>query len=91
MLASVTHISLLPSLPPSPPSDIEKWDIEKIRAYDNGNGILIKNKVEPLYGDRYLPRKFKISISVPGDNSVDLYTNDIGLVVITNKAGELEV
>jgi sulfite reductase (ferredoxin) len=27
---------------------------------------------------------------VPGDNSVDIYTNDIGLVVITDKQGNLE-
>ncbi len=37
---------------------------------------------EPLYGDSYLPRKFKIAIAIPGDNSVDLYTQDIGLVAI---------
>lgn len=73
------------------PSDIEKWDVEKIRGHDNGHGVLVKNKVEPLYGDRYLPRKFKISITVPGDNSIDLYTNDIGLVVLTDKEGVLEV
>ena len=30
-------------------------------------------------------------MTVPGDNSVDLYINDIGLVVITNDKGELEV
>ena len=70
--------------------DISKWDIETLRTHDNGNGIIVKNKVEPLYGDRYLPRKFKVSLSVPGDNSVDLYTNDIGLVVIVDKAGNLE-
>lgn len=35
---------------------------------------------EPLYGKSYLPRKFKIAIAIPGDNSVDLYTQDIGLV-----------
>jgi len=46
--------------------------------------------VEPLYGDRYLPRKFKIGVTVPGDNSLDIYTNDIGVVVITNDKGELE-
>lgn len=28
--------------------------------------------------------------AVPGDNSVDLLTNDLGLVVITNDKGELE-
>lgn len=35
---------------------------------------------EPLYGKSYLPRKFKIGIALPGDNSIDLYTQDIGLV-----------
>lgn len=46
--------------------------------------------VEPLYGPNYLPRKFKCCVTVPGDNSVDVYTHDISLVVITNQAGELE-
>ncbi|CAM9926230.1 unnamed protein product, partial [Choristocarpus tenellus] len=35
--------------------------------------------------------KFKIGVTVPGDNSLDMYTNDIGLVVITDPStGELE-
>lgn len=46
--------------------------------------------VEPIYGAQYLPRKFKIAIAVAGDNSVDLYTNDLSLVVVTNGANELE-
>ena len=37
---------------------------------------------DPLYRKAYLPRKFKIAVAVPGDNSVDLYTNDIGVVPI---------
>ena len=37
---------------------------------------------EPLYGKQYLPRKFKIGVALPGDNSIDLYTQDIGLVAI---------
>jgi sulfite reductase (ferredoxin) len=45
---------------------------------------------EPLYGPTYLPRKFKIAVTVPGDNSVDLYTNDIGVVVLTAADGSLE-
>lgn len=36
--------------------------------------------VEPIYGPTYLPRKFKIGIAYPGDNCVDIYTQDIGLV-----------
>ena len=45
---------------------------------------------EPLYGKTYMPRKFKCAVTVPGDNSVDLLTNDIGLVVFTSKSGKLE-
>ena len=37
-------------------------------------------EVEPLYGPTYLPRKFKIGIAFPGDNCVDIYTQDVGLV-----------
>jgi sulfite reductase (ferredoxin) len=36
--------------------------------------------VEPIYGDAYLPRKFKIGVAWPGDNCVDVYTNDVGIV-----------
>jgi sulfite reductase (ferredoxin) len=38
--------------------------------------------VEPLYGKTYLPRKFKTAVTVAGDNSVDLFTNDLGIVPI---------
>ena len=44
---------------------------------------------EPLYGDTYLPRKFKVAVTVPGDNSVDLLTQDIGLVAFTDPSGDL--
>lgn len=37
---------------------------------------------EPIYGNRYLPRKFKIGIGLPEDNCVDLYTQDLGLMAI---------
>ncbi|WP_346236316.1 NADPH-dependent assimilatory sulfite reductase hemoprotein subunit [Niabella insulamsoli] len=44
----------------------------------------IGEKVEedPLYKDRYLPRKLKIGIAVPPNNDVDLFINDIGLIAI---------
>ena len=35
---------------------------------------------EPLYGETYLPRKFKIGIAAPGDNCIDVYANDVGIV-----------
>jgi sulfite reductase (ferredoxin) len=37
---------------------------------------------EPLYGDTYLPRKFKIGFASPGDNCVDAYTQDVGVVPV---------
>jgi len=44
---------------------------------------------EPIYGTAFLPRKFKIAVAVPGDNSVDLYTNDLGVVPVLDRAGTL--
>ena len=35
---------------------------------------------EPLYGAAYLTRKFKIGIAAPDDNTIDVLTNDIGLL-----------
>ncbi len=37
---------------------------------------------DPLYGDTYLPRKFKCGFAYPGDNCIDVYTQDIGLVPV---------
>ncbi|UCX05880.1 assimilatory sulfite reductase (NADPH) hemoprotein subunit [Shewanella sp. HL-SH8] len=37
---------------------------------------------EPVYGQTYLPRKFKMAVSVPPDNDVDVYTNDLGFIAI---------
>jgi len=38
--------------------------------------------VDPLYGKFYLPRKFKTAFAIPPLNDIDIFTNDIGLVVI---------
>jgi sulfite reductase (ferredoxin) len=56
----------------------------------NGNGTIVHDNPEPIYGKHYMPRKFKIAVTVPGDNSVDLYSQDVSLVVMTNDRGELE-
>jgi sulfite reductase (ferredoxin) len=41
------------------------------------------NAAEPIYGEQYLPRKFKIGIAHPDDNSIDVLTQDVGLVPVT--------
>lgn len=37
---------------------------------------------DPLYQNRYLPRKFKIAITIPPYNDVDVFANDVGLIAI---------
>jgi sulfite reductase (ferredoxin) len=39
-------------------------------------------EIEPLYGEQYLPRKFKTAVAIEGDNCVDLYANDLALVAM---------
>ncbi|WP_027882618.1 NADPH-dependent assimilatory sulfite reductase hemoprotein subunit [Meiothermus rufus] len=56
----------------------------KTRAYYeiwlDGEKAASLEEHEPLYGQTYLPRKFKIAFAFPGDNCVDVYTQDIGIV-----------
>ena len=65
-------------------------EIESNRKLQFNEHVYSGVKNEPLYGATYLPRKFKCAVTVPGDNSVDLLTNDIGIVAFTNKNGSLE-
>jgi sulfite reductase (NADPH) hemoprotein beta-component len=37
---------------------------------------------DPLYGRRYLPRKFKTAFAIPPLNDIDIFTNDLGFVVV---------
>jgi sulfite reductase (ferredoxin) len=54
----------------------EIWvDGEKVEA-DAGA------EAEPIYGEVYLPRKFKIGLATPQDNSIDVLTNDIGIIAL---------
>jgi len=41
--------------------------------------------VDPLYRKTYLPRKFKTAFVIPPLNDVDIFTNDLGFVVIAEK------
>jgi sulfite reductase (ferredoxin) len=38
--------------------------------------------VDPLYGERYLPRKFKIGLAIPEDNTIDVLTNDLAIIAL---------
>jgi sulfite reductase (NADPH) hemoprotein beta-component len=41
--------------------------------------------VDPLYGKRYLPRKFKTAFAIPPLNDIDIFTNDLGFIVIAEE------
>jgi sulfite reductase (ferredoxin) len=62
----------------------------KAARQSNGSTPMRLDTEEPIYGATYMPRKFKCAVTVPGDNSVDLFSQDLSLVVITNEQGELE-
>ncbi len=42
----------------------------------------VEPAVDPLYGTRYLPRKFKIGFSYPDDNCCDVHSNDLGFLTV---------
>uniref|UniRef100_C0JT31 assimilatory sulfite reductase (ferredoxin) n=1 Tax=Nicotiana benthamiana TaxID=4100 RepID=C0JT31_NICBE len=65
----------------------EPLEVVKARN-DNSHGTNFPDSPEPIYGTQFLPRKFKIAVTVPTDNSVDIFTNDIGVVVVSNEDGE---
>ncbi len=61
--------------------------VRKVQQRQAEGAVFSGDPVEPLYGSTYLPRKFKIAVTVPGDNSVDLLTQDIGLVLFSDASG----
>ena len=66
------------------PGDSAAWEKrekgpKKKKTLVSGNALV---DVEPLYGATYLPRKFKVVITVPPYNDVDVYAHDIGLIAI---------
>jgi sulfite reductase (NADPH) hemoprotein beta-component len=66
---------------------ISNYLLPKTRAYyeiwlDEEKLIDKKEEEDPLYQDRYLPRKFKVGIAIPPNNDIDVFGNDLGLIAI---------
>jgi sulfite reductase (ferredoxin) len=62
-------------------------EVKRVKARQKDGALFSGDAEEPLYGATYLPRKFKVAVTVPGDNAVDLLTQDIGLVLFTDPNG----
>ncbi|NRA67906.1 MAG: NADPH-dependent assimilatory sulfite reductase hemoprotein subunit [Pseudobacteriovorax sp.] len=54
------------------------------------DGVQQLNIPDPIYKDRYLPRKFKIGITLAGNNSIDIYTHDLGFAATANDTGDID-
>jgi sulfite reductase (NADPH) hemoprotein beta-component len=37
---------------------------------------------DPVYGDLYLPRKFKVGFAIPPVNDIDVYAQDVGFIAV---------
>lgn len=61
-------------------SDQHRRSATGVRAIPHRSVKGRKRGAEPIYGETYLPRKFKIAVAWPGDNCVDVLANDVGLV-----------
>ena len=65
---------------------ISQLVLPKTRAYYeiwmDEEKIAERSEEDPMYQDRYLPRKFKIGIAIPPNNDIDIFTNDLGLIAI---------
>jgi len=61
--------------------------LPKTKAYHEIwlDGKKVESTEEPLYGETYLPRKFKTAIAIPPYNDVDVYANDLGFVAIVEQ------
>ncbi|HEX5538374.1 MAG TPA: sulfite reductase, partial [Methylophilaceae bacterium] len=43
-------------------------------------------KEEPVYGELYLPRKFKVGFAIPPSNDIDVYGQDLGLIAVVERS-----
>ncbi|HWL27439.1 MAG TPA: assimilatory sulfite reductase (NADPH) hemoprotein subunit [Burkholderiaceae bacterium] len=60
--------------------------IPRTRAYHaiwlDGERLTDEPEEEPIYGDTYLPRKFKMGVAIPPFNDIDVFAQDLGLIAI---------
>jgi sulfite reductase (NADPH) hemoprotein beta-component len=74
--------------------DIAELLLPKTNAYYeiwlDGDKLVEKElEADPLYQNRYMPRKFKVALAIPPNNDVDVLANDLGLIAIIEK-GKLQ-
>ena len=51
-------------------------------VFIDGKKVTAEPEAEPIYGATYLPRKFKIAVTVPPQNDVDVFAHDLSYIAI---------
>jgi sulfite reductase (ferredoxin) len=89
---------------PAPTADPQRLIVQKLadalsdatlprtRAYHQiwiDGDAMVQDEADKLYGQTYLPRKFKTAIAFAGDNCVDIFTNDAGLIALFDDKNQL--
>jgi sulfite reductase (NADPH) hemoprotein beta-component len=71
---------------------LSEYLLPRTRAYHeiwlDGEKLAGSPEVEPVYGQSFLPRKFKAAIAVPPSNDVDVFAHDLGFIAIV-EGGQL--
>ena len=62
--------------------DGEKIETSQEFGQDSSLEPSLETDFEPIYGQTYLPRKFKTAIAIPPYNDVDVFANDLGFIAI---------
>jgi sulfite reductase (NADPH) hemoprotein beta-component len=66
--------------------DISERLAPRTRAYHeiwlDGERVAGTADHEPIYGETYLPRKFKIALAIPPSNDVDVFAHDLGFIAV---------
>jgi sulfite reductase (NADPH) hemoprotein beta-component len=73
-------LKLYKSLLPATPVYHDIWIDGKQIELNEPN---YSNFVDPIYGKGYLPRKFKTAFAIPPLNDIDIFTNCLGFIAIT--------
>lgn len=77
--------ALARQLAPKTSSYYEVWmDGERVADYPFNPEPFAGGETEPLYGETYLPRKFKIGVITPEDNCIDVLTHDLAILSLFN-------
>ncbi len=65
--------------------DWSEYALPKTRAYHEiwlDEEMVAGGEVEPMYGETYLPRKFKVAFALPPSNDVDVFAQDLGFIAV---------